>query len=649
MSTTQYHAALIKKPLLWRLGISMGAIFLLAVFSMISSMFIADTSRGFGAAINHAGTLRMQSYRIASSMIHDSQGSVESSELKTSYLVEEFRERLYSPRIHNVLSKETSLRVRNAYQVVEARWEKEILPRLNAYIGVKSTFIDSPASRSEARRYQQHYLRAVDGFVDNIHHLVKVLELDVEEKNQQMRMIQVVAMILVFVVAIVSMYLAKTSVLVPLRNLLGCAQAARRGDFSKRSSHLSEDELGQLGRAFNVMAADLSKVYSDLEARVQDKTADLERTNRSLELLYSTTRRLNASPLDNKVLQALIQDVEKLLGTCGGSICLGQPGDSQAFRLASTHHLEDNMHDGKPPDCALCLGNGESCRLQIEESGATPVQILSVPIKEQDRQFGVLVLELPPAMQLHEWQERLLETVASHIALAINKGQQASQNRMLALLEERSVIARELHDSIAQSLSYLKIQVARLEKSIREDTDKAFSLQVTDGVRRALNGAYRQLRELLTTFRLRISEAGFNVTLNETVREYSERGRIDIKLVNHIANCEFGANAEIHVIQIVREALANVIRHANATHAEVSMECDLDGKVRIRIEDDGDGIDDDADMMMHYGLPIMKERAEWLNGRLHISEPDTGGTRVELTFSAVPIATMGNLKPHEDE
>jgi two-component system nitrate/nitrite sensor histidine kinase NarX len=172
-----------------------------------------------------------------------------------------------------------------------------------------------------------------------------------------------------------------------------------------------------------------------------------------------------------------------------------------------------------------------------------------------------------------------------------------------------------------------------LDKSINEEHDKKEILLVSAALRSALNGAYRQLRELLTTFRLKVNDADLGKLTKETVEEFENRSGIAIEYVNRIGNCQFTPNAEIHIIQIIREALSNVIRHANATRARVVLVCNQTGWVNISIEDDGIGINDEGDMMQHYGLPIMKERAEWLGGTLTINEPSNGGTRVDLDFN----------------
>jgi two-component system nitrate/nitrite sensor histidine kinase NarX len=624
----------VKNSLLLRFGTVITILFILAVSGMMSSVIIAETAEGYAAAINQAGTLRMQSYRIASSLVHRTKFDNELSATRTGNLVMEYNQRLFSHRIHDVLSKGPQEKVIETYRHVEAQWRERMLPNLEEYLRLSAADSLTAEQRRQLDASQRNYLSLVDDFVNDIHDFVEALEIDAEKKNQQLRIIQVALLTLTLLVALISLYLTKTRVLNPLRNLLACANAARHGDFSVRSIYLGEDELGQLGLAFNVMADDLSIIYADLENRVREKTRDLERSNRSLELLYSATKRLSDSTLNEEVLTAVIRDIEAQLGIDNGTICLGQPGDDHAYRYASTRESDILAADELESRCATCLGEGGSHTFEYTASGSqAPVNVFSTPIRDKTQQYGVLLVEFPHAMRLEEWQERLLETVASHIALAINVAKQVTQSRKLSLMEERSVIARELHDSIAQSLSYLKIQVAKLEKSINDERDKGEILLVSADLRAALNGAYRQLRELLTTFRLRVTDADMGKLLEETVEEYSTRSGIPIELSNRIGSCQFSPNAEIHIIQIIRESLSNVIRHANATGARVVMECDQSGRVDISIEDDGIGINEENDMMHHYGLPIMKERAEWLGGRLTISKPPAGGTRINLTFN----------------
>ncbi|MEW8211394.1 MAG: type IV pili methyl-accepting chemotaxis transducer N-terminal domain-containing protein, partial [Candidatus Thiodiazotropha taylori] len=292
-----------KHSLLLRFGTVITILFILALSGMISSVIIAETAEGYAAAINQAGTLRMQSYRIASSLVH---GNPQSNrpDNRSRLLVDEYNQRLHSPRIHDVLDKGAGEEVNNTYQQVESQWRELMLPNLSNYLAMTETTDHTSLVSEKIHTSRQTYLSLVDGFVDDIHSFVEALEIEAEQKNEQLRLIQIILLSFTFLVALVSLYLTKISVLNPLRNLLACAKAARHGDFSVRSRFLSEDELGQLGHAFNLMADNLSVIYADLEHRVEEKTQDLEQSNRTLELLYSTTKRLSDSSLNEQVLIA---------------------------------------------------------------------------------------------------------------------------------------------------------------------------------------------------------------------------------------------------------------------------------------------------------------------------------------------------------
>jgi len=169
----------LKSSILFRVALAMAAIVSLAFAGMFSSVFIAQTSEGFAAAINQAGTLRMQSYRIASSLVHHQAKDTPYSGVATAGLVEEFEQRLLSERIHQVVSADGNSVVFDAYRTVEDQWNTIMRPALDNYM--KSTDTDpllldlQPVEDS-----RKFYLANVDGFVDNIHHFVKVLEVEAE-------------------------------------------------------------------------------------------------------------------------------------------------------------------------------------------------------------------------------------------------------------------------------------------------------------------------------------------------------------------------------------------------------------------------------------------------------------------------------------
>ncbi|WP_232756768.1 histidine kinase [Thauera phenolivorans] len=211
-------------------------------------------------------------------------------------------------------------------------------------------------------------------------------------------------------------------------------------------------------------------------------------------------------------------------------------------------------------------------------------------------------------------------------------------DRVLALQEERSAIARELHDSLAQALSYMKIQASRLQSVVGDPARCAEAEPILAELREGINEAYRQLRELLVSFRLRLS-ADLPTLMADAAREYASRGGISVALEVDLGACRLCPNQEVHVLQIVREALANMVRHAGARRARVDLRGADDGEVRLTVEDDGSGIGaPPADPSNHHGLAIMRERARSMGGEIEIVSAAPRGTCIRVCFRAASAA-----------
>jgi two-component system nitrate/nitrite sensor histidine kinase NarX len=267
---------------------------------------------------------------------------------------------------------------------------------------------------------------------------------------------------------------------------------------------------------------------------------------------------------------------------------------------------------------------------------------LSIPLLDGAEVLALLQMEVPHGVTPEPWQLQLVEAIGRHLGIAIASQRRAIQGRRLALLEERTAIARELHDSLAQALSYLKIQVTRVHAaSTSKDTAQADAAlrELRDG----LNAAYRQLRELLTTFRIGIGAVGLSSALEETVAGITARGPQYVELDNKLADGELGVNEEVHVLHIIREALCNVQRHAQATRARVTLEWTPERRVCVAIVDNGTGLPNEPGKADHYGLSIMLERAAQLNGELDVGAAPEGGTQVRLLFRPV-----GLVEPERD-
>jgi len=607
----------LQHSLLLKLGGALALIASFAILGMTSSGFIAESVQGSGAAINLAGSLRMQAYRMTSLAltVRQPESADAAAQLRTA--IAAFETTLADARITAVIPQQNETALAGSYATVQETWLR-VKPRFMAEAGMGAFIATGRAPLIEE----------IAVFVDEINLLVKQIEQDTEAKIRVLRIVLGAALLMTLLVGALSLVLARNDLILPLRDLLAFAANVGRGNLAARTEHTGTDELGRLGQAFNHMAEDLSRSYQNLESRVEEKTAALTLANRSLELLYHSIARLYNGPVAPDTYAILLKDLENVLGVGHGLACLVETGATQARVIAST--LRPNSSD---PDmcglmsCAECLAH-PALAVHPLDNGR---RVLSLPLKDTEHHYGVLQLEMPPGKELAPWQTQLLEALSRHIGIAIGTARRAEQSRRLSLLEERAALARELHDSLAQSLAYMKIQVSRLKPLINHPQRGEEGREVLEELREGLNSAYRQLRELLTTFRIRIEGEGLSAALQSTVAEFSARGDIPITLDVHLAGCSLTPNEEIHALQIVREALSNVLNHANARQVGVNVRCNSDGSVSAIITDDGIGIHEIAGVH-HYGMTIMEERAKHLGGTLMAENLPTLGARVTLHF-----------------
>ncbi|MCU7879920.1 MAG: type IV pili methyl-accepting chemotaxis transducer N-terminal domain-containing protein [Candidatus Thiodiazotropha sp. (ex Lucinoma aequizonata)] len=624
--------------LLLRAGLAMGLVTVLAIGGMASAIFVTRSTHGETAAVNQAGSLRMQSYHIAAVLESEHKGGAGPFG-DMNLLTAEFKQRLTNPRLTDVVNTTSRKSIQEVYQLIMGRWQGTILPLLHDYMEQKNdSFMEESFNKTRLA-----FRGIVGGFVADIDNLVRLLEEDAESRIHMLGLFQGISLFLTLAVAIATLYLLQIDVLGPLHELLNAAEQAGNGNFTARVSHTELDELGRLGRPFNTMATDLSKIYEALEERVAEKTRKLTQRNQSLELLYTATQYLAETPVSEQTYRKLLNNIGQVVEIDGITLCTMDERKKRAHRIGCNGPIPPMC---KSENCGLCLGDGITQLLGNMEHGGAQ-NILSVPVGDKNNNNGVLLVETKPDKELKSWQIQLLETLGKHIGISVDVTRRVTQRHRLALLEERSVMARELHDSLAQSLTYLKIQVTRLSVITRSGAERSAVEDALRELKEGLESASRQLRELLTTFRLQMDGSGLGPALVKTVEEFNARGNLDIQLNNQLKTSQFTVNEEIHVLQIVREALSNVIHHSKATQARVNLSFGDDNGILVSVEDNGIGLPQKAKRTHHYGLAIMHERSKTLHGNLRIERQDHGGTKVSLRFQ--PAATQKQFSSQEEE
>ena len=619
-----------RHSLIVRMGASLALVGVLATASGGVLLAFVDASAGKAAAINLAGSLRMRSYGIGLALLDPTgDGSIQQARLDRA--IQAFESRLHAAALADEIPDRADAPLRLAYAQLVSHWTR-----------LRHQLVSLPPEQSRIAA-----MPAIEEFVAEADGLVALFQADLEARIEDYKMLGLAMLILAIGVLASTVWYARSNLARPLADLQRCSRAIRAGDFSARVGQAGASEFDELASAFNAMAADLSGMYGALEDRVRDKTRALERSNRSLSLLYEVAHRLSGPTPARDALVSVLSRLSSVIGVQSATLCTGLETDVAGVHIA-TGRWEARI-DGSPgpgpgagsvasqDDCALVCGTAD-CSTRCGEAGAT----IALPLDDGAQSQGTLTLRLAPGQALMPWQRELADTVARHVASALAATQRVQSQQRLALLEERGAIARELHDSLAQSLSYLKIQVARLRSGMRAAgvgagaaTGTAAPVdEVLDELKVGLDTAYRQLRELLTTFRLRIDGDGLSSALRATADEFTRRAGLTVALDNRLADVELDANQQIHVLQTVREALANVERHARAHNAQVRLaRVAAGGEVLVTVDDDGIGIGEAVARTHHYGLAIMQDRAASLGGRCTVASRPGGGTRVELRFS----------------
>jgi len=609
-----------------RVGLVLSVVAVLSLSVIVAATVFAEQSTGKASAINIAGSLRMQSYAL-STRVADPRGETEARRVAAEEAIVEFERRLKSPGLMSGVPADHEQPVHRSYQRIVADWESTIKP-------LARRAIESETDRAE-------FLSTVPRFVDDVHVLVQQIETDLESRIQWLRLVLGLGFFVMMMLVVAALFLLNVEVFQPIARLVEVAKRVRTGDFHVRTESTGPDEIGQLGQAFNFMVDDLARLYGSLEKQVAEKTRDLERRNDSLALLYETTRTLAEKPLDNESLTQVLALVRQALGVESGVICSIHNGSAHGLLLARDEGMVKACADR---DCQLCAGaGGVTWRTEPGPSGER--RVIGIPLVEGGVSYGVMPLVLPPGKGLEVWQLELAETMGRHVGSALAAAERREEHRRLGVLEERAAIARELHDSLAQSLAYTKIQIARLSALIEREGSGRNAAVVLAELREGVNAAYRELRELLTTFRLALGEEGFAGALRDVVAEFERRSGVRASLVNDLLRVDLSANEQVHVLQVVREALTNIEHHAHAHQAWVSLTRGAGNAVEVRIEDDGIGIGKPGSPHGHFGLSIMQDRARSVGGRLQIERRESGGTRVRLTFVAQTAFSGLNAMP----
>lgn len=352
------------------------------------------------------------------------------------------------------------------------------------------------------------------------------------------------------------------------------------------------------------------------------------------------------SPALDAMLERGLQTIVALTGARGGAVRLLSADGSQ-LRLVSTMGIacgELPDHGAVAIDCGVCGAalraddmrldrNPEICARHVApfagQGKCGPV--LAVPLHCGGKPIGVFSLffgnRVPADLA------ELLEPTARMLDLVLDNAIFEHERLRTSLLTERQLLAGEVHDALAQGLAYMRMRMSLLGDAIRNG-ERAHALKYFGDVNQAMGEAHARLRELISHFRHPVSP-GLLPSLEDMASTFQDRTGVRLGIDNRVGDIAWTAEQEHQVYRIVQEALANVVKHARASQARVVIDRHA-GQLRVSIEDDGQGVTRGGarEPAGHYGLDIMRERAQRLGGTLRIRSLPGKGTRVRLSLPA---------------
>lgn len=432
----------------------------------------------------------------------------------------------------------------------------------------------------------------------------------------------------------------------PLAHLYNWALGMCDGDLSSRISSQQTGRFAKLSFHINRLSEALEKLANEMDDVVWQQTKRLHERNKALETLFEVASAVNATSNLTELLEQASNIIMPIVNGADCIVRLREEGgdvyvlDTHGVQLRP---IEVPINDPAFKEIeALLDGERRDQRVAVHKCGKNDDElvIVTIPLHYQGKNLGLLSFftRAPSAVEDEELKKLLL-SVGKHLGMAIAKARLDEESSNLTLMRERTSLAHELHDSLAQSLASLRFQV----KLLGETLDGDDALQGRRELRRitnSLDGLNTELRELIANFRAPMDERGLIPTLEDLVERFRCASGISTHLHTECQQLKLPAAAEMQVLGIVREALANARKHSEAKTVRVLVRCDSDGEYSLLVEDDGVGTASpcvEADHPgEHIGLLIMEERAKRLGGVLRIESESGEGTRVELTFSVAP-------------
>ncbi|MES9811460.1 MAG: ATP-binding protein [Candidatus Thiodiazotropha sp.] len=443
----------------------------------------------------------------------------------------------------------------------------------------------------------------------------------------------------------------RSQLLHPLSSLEQFVNQVCQGEPVASKGHEQTGVLSGMARDIDSLSEELTDIYEDMEVRVARQTARLAQKTTSLQVLYDVAAGINQSENLDELLLEYMGVFKRMVNARSATVHLVLQDDRVrqvgCIDLQGRLYNEQEMLPIKLCQCGIALSPGDilcsqdarvcSRRNNRTMYGANEVERVSVPMWYHGDVLGFyhLYVDKPGIYDGREDVLDILNTIGSHLGMAVAKQRSDSEARRLSIVEERTSLAHELHDSLAQTIASLRFQVRMLEETLQNDPISEKAIQETQRIHNGLDEAHDELRELINSFRAPFDQRGMVPALSKLVERFNQETGIPAFFQPDCLKTDLDTSQEMQALRIVQEALANIRKHAKAHTIRVLLRCRSPGSYLILVEDDGVGFEGavpQGNPGEHIGLSIMEERARRVGGELSIESEPGEGTRVELVI-----------------
>lgn len=443
------------------------------------------------------------------------------------------------------------------------------------------------------------------------------------------------------------------------------AMRLRKGDLTARMRIPSGKACPsrKIREQINAITEDYQALSRIQQQRFSRQERSIEQKQRHLGVLYEVASCVNRADSLDDLLNRFLFTLKEVVNAEAATVrLLDQEGKMRLVASVGLSEEVATLEKSLPVTNCLCGRAVSDCEIKVRSDisqcnrivgkelcqGEGAIEMLAIPLQYRERILGVYNLFVSRAKNTRlEDEHELLISIGQHIGMAIEKSKSDEDARTLSIMEERTRLAHELHDSLAQTLASIRFKIRLFDETLGRGEDAAI-WQELESLESSIDEAYGELRSLITHFRAPIDGKGVVRAVERLSERFKQETGLDVFFYHNWSLNDLPSEMELEVVRIVQESLNNSRKHSQASTVRILMHSSETGRCSILVEDDGIGLPDplpepNPTTGEHIGLHIMQKRAERLGGEIQFESEPGEGTLIQLNFDAPPMKKLSDL------